>query len=319
MWDRKDLLSMDQLDRKDIDAVLRYAERLEPYSDCRDMLDICRGEVLSRVAFEPSTRTFRSFGPSIYRLGGWSDSIYTPTDSSMEKGESKEDTLRTLAQYSDIMLIRDSGVGSVAQYADILEIPVINGGDGSNEHPTQALLDMRTIEKEIGALSGLKIVFMGDLKNSRTVHSLVKALRRYDGNKLYGFSPGGLEIPNELAGHDYCEVQVGDVCGIKPHAIYMTRIQLERIDDEQLREQYTAEQSFYQINRDTLSRLPRETKVMHPLPCVGEISPDAFDDERVIPFKQVRHGVETRMAILAMMLGHEDELESLGNHRQYLR
>ncbi|MBI5061165.1 MAG: aspartate carbamoyltransferase [Candidatus Aenigmarchaeota archaeon] len=311
MWDRKDLLSIDQLGRKDIDSILKYAEVLEPYSNRGNMLDMCNGEVLARVAFEPSTRTFRSFGFVIYKLGGWSDSIYTPRDSSMEKGESKEDTLRTLEQYSNIVLIRDAEVGSVARYADLLDIPVINGGDGSGEHPTQALLDMRTIEKEIGRKDGLKVVFMGDLGNGRTVHSLIKALRKYDNNFFYGFSPEGLEMPGELEGSDYQPLSMDNIYDVVPDAIYMTRIQRERLKSEELREKFLAEQEFYKVNRDKMSRLPQKTKVMHPLPCVGEISPDVYNDPRVIPFVQVRHGLETRMAILALMLGHEDELEQM--------
>lgn len=308
MWDRKDLLSIDQLERSDIDQILGYAETLEPYSGPGDKLYICRGEILYRAFFEPSTRTYESFGVAMHMLDGDVEGFRQPTGTSMEKNETKEDTLRALDSLFDIIVIRDDKEGSVAHYANILDIPVINAGDGSNEHPSQTLLDLRTIEKEVGTLDELDVVFVGDLMNGRTVHSLIKGLRKYNRNQVYGFSPRGLELPEYLRGTDYQEIQFDDIYDINPQVIYVTRIQKERIEGEELREQFDAEKKFYEINSERLTQLPATTRIMHPLPCIGEIDDKAFEDSRVIPYKQVRHGIETRMAILAMMLGHVPEL-----------
>ncbi len=309
MWDRKDFLSIDSLSREDIETILHYAEILESYSGRGNKLNMCRGEILVTAFFEPSTRTEKSFEAAMYVLGG--DVLtHHESGSSREKGESKLDTLHTLEQYSDIIAIRDPEIGMMQKYADELQIPVINAGDGHNQHPTQAILDLYTIKKEIGRLSQLKVVFFGDLKYGRTVHSLIKALRLLGSNDFFGVAPRGLELPQSFSGNDYNEIDMQEVFKIKPDVIYATRIQKERMVLEE-RDKYS-----YEINKAFLSKLPRHTKIMHPLPRVNEINIEIDKDPRFIPFKQVRNGLHTRMALIALILNHEDELQKF-RKREY--
>jgi aspartate carbamoyltransferase catalytic subunit len=304
-WDRKDLISIDQLDKEDIDHILRCAEILEPYSGRANKLLLCKGEILYCVFLEPSTRTQGSFVTAMLTLGG-DVQIFNPEASSLKKSESRSDTLRTLEQFCDIVVIRDPQSGSVAQYADALDIPVINAGDGAGEHPTQALLDCFTIKRECGRLSNLNVVFMGDLKYGRTVHSLIRALRNYHGNKFYGYSPAGLEMPKELHGSDFMRIEnMHDVFDLNPDVIYATRIQKERMLPEE-RDRFS-----YRIDNNFIQKLPKHARIMHPFPRVDELDTEIDNDPRVIPFKQIRYGVQTRMALLALMLGHEEEVFSL--------
>ncbi len=301
MWDKRSLISIDSLSRSDIEFILDASRRLEPFSMKGKRLRVCEGEILANVFFEPSTRTDKSFQAAMYRLGG-GVIAHKDAGSSREKGESKLDTLHTLQQYSDIMVIRDPEIDSVGRYADSVNIPLINAGDGSNEHPTQALLDLYTILKEVGRLENLSVVFAGDLKFGRTVHSLIKALRKFSGNRFFGVSPESLGMPYELMGGDCKEINFEEVAGIKPDIVYATRIQKERMVS------WEGEKFSYEINMEVLNNLPPYTKIMHPLPRVNELNPEIDSDSRVIPFKQVKNGMIVRMAILAIMLGHEKEI-----------
>ncbi len=303
MWSKKDLISIDEISRQDIEFVLRCAKILEPLSGRGNKLGMCRGEIATLAFFEPSTRTEKSFQSAMYTLGG-DVILHKDTGSSREKGETKADTLRTLEQYSDIIVIRDPESNSVAHYADLLDVPVINAGDGSNEHPTQTLFDLYTIKKEVGRLEGLKILFIGDLRYGRTVHSLIKASRKFSGNTFFGISPETLSLPEQLKGNDFQETSMEEFPILEPDIIYATRIQKERIAGK--------EDFSYEINRKTLEALPQKTKIMHPLPRVGELNPEIDSDHRFLPFKQARCALQTRMAILALMLGHEQELLELG-------
>lgn len=304
MWDKKDLIEIGPLSRKEIEFVLHYARILEPFSGRGNKLSICKGEILITAFFEPSTRTEMSFATAMHTLGG-DVQCFKPIGSSVEKGESKEDTVQTLEQYCDILAIRDPGVGSVKRYADLVNVPVINAGDGSNQHPTQAMLDLYTIKKEVGRLNNLTVVFIGDLKFGRTVHSLITALRKFGNNKFFGISPKDLGMPEELKGEDYQEGELDEIYKLNPDVVYATRIQKERMLPEERRK------FSYQINKETLKLLPSKTRIMHPLPRVDELNPEIDDDSRVIPFKQARYGLQTRMAILAVLLGHEKEIMAL--------
>ena len=308
MWDRKDFLDIDSLSLKDIELILKCSEILEDYSGRGNKLNMCRGEILVTAFFEPSTRTEKSFEAAMYVLGG--DVLrHHEAGSSREKGESKIDTLHVLEQYSDIIAIRDPEVGMMRSYADALKIPVINAGDGFNQHPTQTILDLYTIKKEVGKLTGLTVVFFGDLKYGRTVHSLIKALRLFGNNKFYGVSPKGLELTDVYTGKDYKEIEMDQVVNIKPDVIYSTRIQKERMHPEE------TDNYSYEINKKFMEKLPPKTKIMHPLPRIDEIHPEIDDDPRFIPFKQVRNGLHTRMALLALMLDHEKEILDLSKKR----
>jgi aspartate carbamoyltransferase catalytic subunit len=296
MWDRKDLVSINDLTKKDIEMILDLADHFKDSKGKK--LDSAKGYILGNVFFEPSTRTQRSFQAAMYRLGG---NVLTHKDigSSREKGESKEDTIRVFEQYCDVMVIRDPGIGSIKNYADILSVPVINAGDGSNEHPTQSLLDLCTIRNELKRLENLKVVLVGDLKYGRTVHSLVKALEQFDNNSFFGVSPESLGIPEEFRNKDYEQVEFTDLNealrNIKPDIVYATRVQKERLSE--------GEEFSYEINSKTMDVLPKESVIMHPLPRVNELNPEIDSDPRVIPFKQAGYGLRTRMAVLAILLG----------------
>lgn len=298
MWKKKNLLDIAQLSREDIELILDCTKTLEPFSGRGNKLDVCRGEILAGVFFEPSTRTEKSFQVAMYTLGG-DVIIHKDAGSSRDKGESKEDTIRIMEQYSDIIAVRDPESLSVKKYADLVKVPVINAGDGSNEHPSQAMLDMYTIMKEVGRLDDLTIVVMADLKHARAVHSLVKALRKFDNNKIYGISPGGLNMP------DIEEITLDQLKEARPDIFYSTRIQKERIPQE-----YRNNFSF-RIDSEILGFLPAQTRIMHPLPRVDEIDPCLDNDSRVILFQQARNGLQTRMAIISILLGHEKEIFSL--------
>jgi len=294
-WDRNDLLSIDQLDRGDINRILAHARLFHDHKGYSS--DRCRGKILYCAFFEPSTRTHESFGVAMTRLGGYVRD-FKPEGSSKEKGERNEDTMRILAGYGDIIVVRDPTIGSVKEYADMLDVPLINAGDGSGEHPTQALLDCYTINEACRTLNGLRVVFMGDLKRGRTVHSLIRALRKYERNDFLLYSPSGLELPEELVDKKDCIKleRMDDIFQYTPDVIYATRLQKERMPSEQ------RDSFVYCIDGEFMQRLPHNAVVMHPLPRVDELSAEATADERFIAFKQAENGVPTRMAILDMML-----------------
>lgn len=298
MWDKKHLLDIESLSREDIEFIIKCTELLEPYSTKGNNLDICKGEILINAFFEPSTRTEMSFATAMHALGGNVQS-FKSGGSSIEKGENKEDTIRILEQYCDIIVIRDPGIGSVKNYARSVNIPIINAGDGSSGHPTQALMDLYTIKKEIGRLDDIKLVFMADLKYARTVHSLREAIEKFKNNKIYGIAPKGLES------EDIEMTTIDELKDIKPDVFYITRVQKERIPTEQ------RTNLSFRFDSKILDTLPTNTKVMHAMPRVDEMDLSLDNDPRVIPFKQARYGVQTRMAILALYLGHEKEIQAL--------
>ncbi|MCX6819366.1 MAG: aspartate carbamoyltransferase [Candidatus Aenigmarchaeota archaeon] len=295
MWNKKNLLSVDQLSRGDIEFILNCSKILEPLSGRGNKLNICKGEILAEIFFEPSTRTEKSFQAAMYTLGG-EVILHKDPGSSREKGESKEDTVKMFEQYSDIIVVRDPEIGLMKKYADLVNIPLINAGDGANEHPSQALLDLYTINKEIGRLDDITMVLMADIKYARAVHSLLKALRKFSSNKIYGISPKGLEMPGiEM-------IDIDELKRVNPDILYVTRIQKERIPTEE-RDKFA-----FRVDARTLSLLSSHTRIMHPLPRIDEIDPAISNDNRFIFFKQVRNGLHTRMAIISILMGHEDEV-----------
>ncbi|MBI4019282.1 MAG: aspartate carbamoyltransferase [Candidatus Aenigmarchaeota archaeon] len=298
MWDRNSLVSVTQLSRSDIEEILSVAS-----SFVREPRELCKGKILANIFFEPSTRTEKSFQSAMYRLGG---QVLTHKDagSSREKGETKEDTIRILAGYADIAVIRDDEEGQIMRYAALAGVPAINAGDGSNEHPTQSLLDAFTIMQEHGRLENLRIAFLGDLKYGRTVHSLMKVLSLFPGNEMYSITPSSLTLPAEMrfieAGHYDVENMEKALNEIKPDVVYCTRVQKERLKGEK---------GSYIMHREILEALPTTCRVLHPLPRSNEINADMDSDPRVIPFKQARNGVPVRMAVISMMLKAKKELE----------
>ena len=315
-WDKNDLLSMDQFSKYDIGMIQQYAKILEPYSGIfhapRENLDFCRGRIMKGIFrgesnTSVSTRTRESFKTAMTRLGGESD-IFDEKTSSMEKGESFEDTLRYLDACADIFVIRDSVSGSLEEYASILKRPVINAGDGINEHPTQALQDMYTMLEFLGRISNLSIVFVGDLRYGRAVHSLVKAVRKFP-NKIYGVSPPELGMPEELRGGDYRDINLSDLADIRPDVLYAARIQKNLMPQEE------RERHSYRLEPKILEMLPKHSIVMHPLPRTDEFPDELLRDERVKIFEQAYFGIPVRMALLATMLGYDEKVVSLQDRR----
>ena len=309
------LLSVAQFDRETVEALLRVAEAMEPIARRRKVTRVLEGAVLGNLFFEPSTRTRVSFGAAFCRLGGSVCDTTGFTFSSMAKGESIADTSRVMSGYVDAIVVRHPDQGSVAEFARHTHLPVINGGDGTGEHPTQALLDLYTIRREFARLGkgvdGARVAMVGDLRHGRTVHSLIRLLSLYKGLHFRLVAPRSLEMPPALveaaaaAGHEVEQVtSLAD--GLRgADVLYATRIQKERMSGESM-EAYPAD---FRIDRRALAALCRpDTVVMHPLPRDGtpganDLSTDLDGDPRLAIFRQTDNGIPVRMAVFAVLLG----------------
>jgi aspartate carbamoyltransferase catalytic subunit len=271
----------------------------------RQFKTLLQGRTLTTAFFEPSTRTRLSFESAMLRLGGQVSSIQYGRSSSSEKGESLEDMGRILSGYADIIAMRHPVGGSVAEFANTANVPVINAGDGANQHPTQALLDLYTIFMEKHALDGLNIGFIGDLKYSRTVHSLISLLQHYHVN-FHFISHSQLVLPESLkrsladAGHAVQESDELEKVIPQLDVLYVTRVQKERCADTM---EYEQANRNYQLTRDTLRRSKPDLILLHPLPRLQEIHPELDSDPRAKYFRQAKNGVYVRMALLALLLG----------------
>ncbi|WP_201781150.1 aspartate carbamoyltransferase [Ornatilinea apprima] len=303
---KKDILSVDQFDRDGLAYIFTRTDEMSEMVETVGACDLLHGYTLACVFYEPSTRTSASFIAAMERLGGNVIPITQGIQySSVSKGESLVDTIITLEQYSDVIVLRHPEIGSVAKTAKYSGVPVINAGDGAGEHPTQALLDLYTIRKELGSLNGLRVAMVGDLRNGRTVHSLTKLLMNYD-ISLRLVSPDVLRLPlgmmNELIdkGIDVRETdRVEDV--IKDvDVLYVTRIQKERFTDMA---QYEEVKNYFEITPEVMANAKDKMVVMHPLPRVGEIHYTVDKDPRAAYFRQVKNGMYVRMALLAAVLG----------------
>lgn len=309
------LLSVSQFSREAVEALFSLADVMQPIARRRKVSRVLEGAVLGNLFFEASTRTRVSFGAAFCRLGGSVCDTTGFTFSSMAKGESIYDTSRVISGYVDALVIRHPEQGSVAEFASATNIPVINGGDGPGEHPSQALLDLYTIQREfshIGKLiDGSHIVLTGDLKYGRTVHSLVKLLTLYRGMKISLVSPRSLEMPPELVnmassrGHVVEQSNSLRTAVVGADVLYATRIQKERFTEE-LIDGY--DQSF-EVNRALLDATGKaDTVLMHPLPRDSrpgsfDLSVDLNTDPRLAIFRQTDNGIPIRMALFAQMLG----------------
>lgn len=263
------------------------------------------GKIIASLFFEPSTRTRLSFETAIQKQGGKIIGFSSAGTSSTKKGESFSDSIKTVSKYSDIIIIRHKIEGAARKASEIVDIPIINAGDGANQHPTQTFLDLFTIVESKGKIDGLKIGLMGDLKYGRTIHSLVTALSNFD-VEIYFISPQELKIPEEFKnilntkkikfyeGKDFMKF------GKELDILYCTRIQKERFIDPL---EYEKVAGSYRINRESLKYLNEETFIMHPLPRVDEISVDVDNDKRAIYFEQAENGVYTREALLGLVAG----------------
>lgn len=318
------LLSVDSLSRDYVDHLLRVASRMEPIAQRRKVTRVLEGAVLGNLFFEASTRTRISFNAAFCRLGGSVCDTTGFTFSSMAKGESLYDTSRVVSGYVDAIVMRHPEQGSVAQFAEATHVPVINGGDGPGEHPSQALLDLYTIDKEFTrlgkSLAGAHLLLTGDLKYGRTVHSLIKLLSLYAPLRITLVSPPGLEMPTSLIdlvvsrGHrveqrDSLVSDFGDL-----DVVYTTRIQKERFTDE-MSESFAGVSQEFTVNRAFLDRhCTPTTVVMHPLPRdsrpgANDLSVDLNGDSRLAIFRQTDNGIPLRMAIFATLLEVDELIE----------
>jgi aspartate carbamoyltransferase catalytic subunit len=267
----------------------------------------CAGKLLATLFYEPSTRTRFSFEAAMLRLGGKVIGFSGEANSSAAKGESISDTIRTVACYADVAVIRHPKEGSALVAAACTDMPVINGGDGGHQHPTQTLTDLLTIHREKGRLDNLRIGLCGDLKFGRTVHSLIKALSRYEGMEFCLISPEELAAPDYVVrdikqgrGCKYVEARhmkevLGDV-----DILYMTRVQKERFFNE---EDYLRLKDTYILDAKKMSYARDDMIVMHPLPRVNEIAPEVDKDPRAKYFDQAKNGMYVRMALIMALLG----------------
>jgi aspartate carbamoyltransferase len=304
-WYGKDILSVRQFTREDLEYVFAVAHEMRIMVERVGTFDLLKGKILANLFYEPSTRTSSSFTSAMDRLGGSVIPINEVKYSSVSKGESLPDTVRTLECYADVIVIRHPEVGSAAIAAKAAHKPVINAGDGIGEHPTQALLDSFTIREELGRLDGLTVTLLGDLKHGRTVHSLARLLSLYKVRLNY-VAPEILRMPVELieelkANHlEQAEYATLDKALPESDVLYVTRVQKERFADEAT---YNSVKGAYVIDPAIMRAAKERMIVMHPLPRVGEIAPEFDDDPRAAYFRQMEYGLYIRMALLAMVLG----------------
>jgi aspartate carbamoyltransferase catalytic subunit len=266
------------------------------------------GKIMASLFYEPSTRTRFSFEAAMIRLGGRCISTENAREfSSIAKGETLEDSIRVINGYADVIVMRHNEVGAAKRAAAISQIPVINAGDGIGQHPTQALLDLYTIQKELGNIDGLKIAMVGDLAQGRTVRSLAYLLSKFDRVKVFFVAPEALkmkeDILHHLEEHNVWYAEETDLAKVASEVdvVYQTRIQKERFGDRI--EDYEKSKGVYIIDTTVLSLMKPRSIVMHPLPRVGEITTDVDSDQRAAYFRQAQNGLFVRMALLGMVLG----------------
>jgi len=298
----RDIISIKDFVREEIDYVLKVAGALEPVAKTGS--DMLRGKVLATLFFEPSTRTRLSFETAMHRLGGSVVGFAEPQVASIKKGENLADTVRVVENYADVLVLRHPLEGAARLAAEFAKVPVVNAGSGAEEHPTQALLDLYTILKEKGRIDGLKIALVGDLRYGRTVHSLAYGLSLYD-VKLHLVSPELLRMRREVLDAIKEKIDVverREIDGVLPEVdvLYVTRIQKERFPDPA---EYAKVRGAYQIDLATLRRAKENLIIMHPLPRVDEIAPEVDATPYARYFQQVWNGIVTRMALLALILG----------------
>lgn len=297
----RDVISIKDLSKEDILYALGIAKKIEKSHDSA----LLKNKILANLFFEPSTRTRLSFQSAMLRLGGGVLGFSNSEITSIKKGETLWDTIKMIEQYSDVIVMRHPLEGAVRLAAEAASIPVINAGDGANQHPTQTLLDLYTIQKTKGKLTDLKIGFLGDLKYGRTVHSLAMALSHFKA-KMYFISPAALKMSDHLLDElkqkniDYVETPNLFKVSSELDILYVTRIQQERFPDPLEYEKY---KNVYRLDMSLLKHIKKDLKIMHPLPRVGEISPELDETEHAVYLQQAGNGVPVRQALLALVLG----------------
>ncbi len=306
----QDILSLDQFDTPTLYHLFNHTKNLQDLTQKGEVLDILKGSLAALIFYEPSSRTFGSFASAIKRLGGQTLEFQNPAStSSVAKGETLEDTIRTLEAYSDIIIIRHPEKGAAKKAADAaFFVPIINAGDGIGEHPTQALLDLYTIYQKFGRLDNLTILFAGDLLNGRTVHSLLRGLSLFKNNTIYLLSPEILKLPKadkelfEERGLTLLEIHHSKDMPIDADVWYWTRVQKERF--ENLNDYEKVKHSFIVTPSLMKEKASKSMILMHPLPRVGEIETSVDEDKRAVYFmSQIKNGMFVRMALISLVLG----------------
>ncbi|MCW6158243.1 MAG: aspartate carbamoyltransferase [Thermoplasmatales archaeon] len=306
MWLNRDIVSIGDLSVEEIMEVLDRANKMLPYASTGHPRKPLADKIVATLFYEPSTRTRLSFESAAMRLGARVLSLGSLEESSVAKGETLSDTIRIINSYSDAIVLRHPSEGAARLASEYADVPVINAGDGAGQHPTQTLLDMFTIWKELGQINGKSIGFVGDLKYGRTVHSLSKALSLFDVS-LYFISPEELKIPKHIKRDIEKRIPVKETKNLDEiieslDVLYVTRIQKERFPDI---EEYKKVAGVYVIRPSLLSRGRKNLIVMHPLPRVDEIPAEIDNLPQAKYFKQASNGIPVRMAILDMILGSE--------------
>jgi aspartate carbamoyltransferase catalytic subunit len=297
----RSLVSITDFTKEEYIRILDLAEKFEK----KPIQNLLNGYVVATLFFEPSTRTRLSFESAVSRLGGKVIGFSDSSSSSVSKGESLKDTILTVSRYVDLIVMRHPKEGSARFASEVSPVPIINAGDGANQHPTQCLLDLYSIRKTQGKLDDISIAFVGDLKYGRTVHSLVIALSHFNAT-FYFVSPEELKLPgvfkdyiksHNLKFHEYTELD--EVIPLVD-VVYMTRIQQERFADPI---EYERVKNVYNLKADMLRNTKKNLKILHPLPRVTEISEDVDDTVQAYYFDQVENGVYVREALLTSILG----------------
>ena len=316
------ILSVNQFEREDIERIFAVADRMTPYAHRHRVTRVLDGAILGNMFFEPSTRTRVSFGCAFNLLGGHVRETTGFEDSAIAKGESLYDTARVISGYSDVIAMRHPQPGSVAEFATASRVPVLNGGDGANEHPTQALLDLYTIKSEVearrGGIDSLRIAMIGDLRYGRTVHSLCKLLCLFSDLEVHLISPEELRMPGEIveamrsAGHKVMETDELEDHISHVDIAYSTRLQEERFGSREEADRYRGR---FRLNQNIYTQhCEPNTVIMHPLPRdsrdgARELDDDLNDNPNLAIFRQTDNGVVVRMALFAMVLDVVDKVD----------
>jgi aspartate carbamoyltransferase catalytic subunit len=298
----RDIVSIQDFSREEINYILEKSQAMEPLATKGS--DMLKGKILATLFFEPSTRTRLSFEAAMLKLGGSTIGFADAEIASVRKGENLADTIRTVENYANVIALRHPLEGAAKLAAEFSKVPILNGGTGAEEHPTQALMDLYTMKKEKGKIDGLRIALLGDLRYGRTVHSLAYALSLYD-IELYLISPESLRMRREVIRAVKNRISIFEDKSLEQvipqiDVLYVTRIQKERFPDPA---EYVKVKGIYRITLETLRNARKDLILLHPLPRLDEIAPEVDSKPQARYFQQVWNGIVVRMALLALVLG----------------
>ena len=301
----RDIISIKDFSREEINYIFKTARAMEPLASKGSQM--LRGKILATLFYEASTRTRLSFESAMQKLGGSTIGFAEAEIASVRKGENLADTIRTVENYADVIALRHPLEGAARLAAEFSSVPILNGGSGAEEHPTQALLDLYTMVREKGKIDGLKIAMAGDLRYGRTVHSLAYALSLYD-IELFLVSPDTLKMRREVLQTIKEKIPVTEKTSLEKiiplvDVLYVTRIQKERFPDPA---EYVKVKGSYRVDLQSLSEARKDLIILHPLPRVDEIASEVDDTPYARYFQQVRNGIVVRMALLGLILGAVD-------------